>query len=90
MGVPVVSLRGDRHAARVGASLLAAVGFPGWVADSPGQYMHVAQSLMQDATHLAQTRLGLREQVRHSHLCQEESYTRAVEAAYDEMVVCKA
>ena len=90
MGVPVVSMRGDRHAARVGASLLSTVGFPEWVADAPGQYIHIAQSLAQDVTHLTKLRAVLRQQVRNSRLCQEESYTRAVEAAYDEMVVCKA
>jgi len=90
MGVPVVSLRGDRHAARVGASLLAAVGFPEWVADDPGEYIHIAQRLAQDTTGLAQLRLGLRQQVGESRLCQEESYTRAVETAYDEMMAAKA
>jgi len=90
MGVPVVSLRGDRHAARVGASLLAAVGFSEWVADTPAQYTQIAQHLAQDVTHLAQLRLALRQQVSRSRLCQEESYTRAVEAAYDEMIACMA
>jgi predicted O-linked N-acetylglucosamine transferase (SPINDLY family) len=45
MGVPVVTLEGDRHAARVGASLLAAVGHPEWVARSWSDYATVAAGL---------------------------------------------
>src|SRR5262249_1598679 len=38
MGVPVVSLRGDRHASRVGASLLTAVGLTSLIAETPQDY----------------------------------------------------
>ena len=38
MGVPVVTLRGDRHAGRVGASLLTQVGLMDWIAGSPEEY----------------------------------------------------
>jgi len=85
MGVPVVSLRGDRRCARVGASLLTAAGFPEWIADSPGQYVHIARSLAQDAARLTELRLQLREHVAKSRLCSGEDYARAVESAYDEM-----
>ena len=37
MGVPVVTLRGDRHAGRVGASLLTQVGLTNWIADSAAE-----------------------------------------------------
>jgi protein O-GlcNAc transferase len=85
MGVPVVSLCGDRHSARVGASLLSAVGFSEWIADTPAQYIQIAQRLTQDTDRLAQLRSGLREQILESRLCSERTYTKAVENAYDEM-----
>jgi protein O-GlcNAc transferase len=85
MGVPVVSLRGDRHSARVGASLLSAAGYIGWVADTPEQYIQIAHSLAQNTSHLVQLRSGLREQIRESDLCAAQTYARAVEDAYDEM-----
>ncbi len=48
MGVPVVALAGDRHAARVGASLLTAIGHPEWIAHSAGDYIRIAAALAVD------------------------------------------
>src|SRR5208283_2084439 len=45
MGVPVVTAVGDRHASRVGASLLGAVGHPEWVARDRDDYVRVAADL---------------------------------------------
>ncbi len=45
MGVPVVTLAGDRHASRVGASLLAAIGRPEWVARTWEEYAAIAADL---------------------------------------------
>jgi protein O-GlcNAc transferase len=57
MGVPVVTLAGDRHASRVGASLLTAVGRPEWIARSWDDYIAVAAAL---ATNPSQRRtIGL-------------------------------
>lgn len=89
MGVPVVSLRGDRHSARVGASLLAAAECNEWVADTEEQYVHIARALSQDRNHLAELRARLRERVRHSRLCAAADYTRAVESAYEAMYTAR-
>lgn len=85
MGVPVVSLHGDRHSARVGASLLTATGFPEWIADTPEGYIDVARTLSRDLAGLVEFRSGLRERVAQSRLCSSDEYTRAVEGAYEEM-----
>ena len=45
MGGPVVALRGERHSARVGASLLSAAGQPQWIAETPQDYVEIARSL---------------------------------------------
>jgi predicted O-linked N-acetylglucosamine transferase (SPINDLY family) len=45
MGVPVVTLAGDRHASRVGASLLTAVGHPEWIASDWSDYVQKAAAL---------------------------------------------
>ena len=85
MGVPVVTLVGDRHSARVGASLLTATGFPDWIADTSEHYVQIARSLAHDRGRLAGLRSQLRERVRQSPLCAAEKYARAVESAYEEM-----
>ncbi len=68
MGVPVVSLVGDRHMSRVGASLLSAVGHPEWLATAPEDYVRVAVALATDRESLAVTRAKLRSDLRSSPL----------------------
>jgi predicted O-linked N-acetylglucosamine transferase (SPINDLY family) len=85
MGVPVVTLAGDRHAARVGASLLTRVGLDELIADDPGTYVERAVALADDRARLGVLRAGLRDTVARSALCDAPGFTRALEAAYREM-----
>jgi protein O-GlcNAc transferase len=82
MGVPLVSLRGDRHAARVGASLLTAVRLPELIAETPEDYVGVAARLADDLDRLGALRAGLRQRVHSSPLCDGAGFARAVERAY--------
>lgn len=68
MGVPVVSLVGDRHMSRVGASLITAIGHPEWLAQTPDDYVSVALALAEDAEKLAEIRAGLRNDLQASDL----------------------
>jgi predicted O-linked N-acetylglucosamine transferase (SPINDLY family) len=68
MGVPVVTLAGDRHASRVGASLLTAVGHPEWIASSPGDYVKIATGLAADKERLRMLRSELRNEMMTSSL----------------------
>jgi protein O-GlcNAc transferase len=65
MGVPVVSHAGDRHAARVGASLMAAVGRADLVAESESAYLEIALLLAAEG---APPRWQLRQQMAASAL----------------------
>jgi predicted O-linked N-acetylglucosamine transferase (SPINDLY family) len=67
MGVPVVTLMGDRHVARVSGSLLTAIGRPEWIAQTPDDYVRIATQLAADPA-LASIRAGLRDQVKQSSL----------------------
>lgn len=84
MGVPVITLCGDRHASRVGASLLTAVGHSDWIAYSPADYVALAQRLAADLPKLAHTRARLREDLRRSilldHAGQAARFSEAIQS----------
>lgn len=82
MGVPVIALRGERHAGRVGASLLSAAGLEELVAESEDDYVARAQALAEDLPRLASLRQALRRRLEDSPLCDAAALARAVEAAY--------
>jgi predicted O-linked N-acetylglucosamine transferase (SPINDLY family) len=81
MGVPVVTLAGDRHAARVGAALLTRVGLPDLVACDFDSYCRAAVGLAADRGRLAKLRAGLRERMRNGPLGDATGLAAAVEAA---------
>ena len=82
MGVPVVTLKGERHASRVGASLLRTVGLEACVAESPEDYVLTAKLMAEHRGILKTTRRTLRETVLRSPLCDNKAHTRTLEDAF--------
>ncbi len=85
MGVPVVTLAGERHAGRVGTSILNRLGLPELVANTREEYVHIAVELAHDRDRLRQLRLGMRQRVQSSSLVDSVLITRSVEEAYRKM-----
>ncbi len=85
MGVPVVALRGDRHAGRVGASLLTQLGLNDLIAGSVEEYVEIAAALAGDPARLADLRRSLRPRMAASPLCDAPAFARKIEAAYRTM-----
>jgi protein O-GlcNAc transferase len=85
MGVPVVTMRGDRPYGRVGESLLTSVGLRELVADDPESYLTKALRLASDLPRLRELRLGLRDRMRTSKVCDARGFARAMERAYRRM-----
>jgi predicted O-linked N-acetylglucosamine transferase (SPINDLY family) len=79
MGVPVVTLIGDRHTGRVGFDLLTRVGLPDLAAPTTAAYVATATALALDLPRLRQLRVGLRERMRASPLCDAPGFARAFE-----------
>jgi protein O-GlcNAc transferase len=82
MGVPVVTMAGEAHAARVGASLLAAVGLDAeLVATSPDDYVERAVALAQDRDRLQRHRAELRPRLAASRLTDQTRFAGEFEQA---------
>ena len=87
MGVPVVSLVGERNLGRAGLSILNNVGLGELAAKDVDAYVETAMRLAQDQVRLAALRASLRERMRSSPLLDAEGYTRKVEQAFRDMWV---
>jgi predicted O-linked N-acetylglucosamine transferase (SPINDLY family) len=85
MGVPTLTLLGDRHAGRMVASVLTQVGLPEFITRTPEDFVARAVALAGDLERLARLRSGLRDQVKASSLGDTAGFTRQLEAAYREL-----
>jgi protein O-GlcNAc transferase len=85
MGVPVVTLRGDRHAGRVGASLLGQVGLTDLIGNSVEEYVEIAHALAGNPARLNELRRALRPRLAASPLCDGGAFARKTEAAFRRM-----
>jgi predicted O-linked N-acetylglucosamine transferase (SPINDLY family) len=85
MGVPVIALLGDRHSARVGASLLTRLGLEQLIARDPADYVERAVALAADPAALIELRQDLRPRFTASPLRDAAAFARSIEAAYRRM-----
>jgi predicted O-linked N-acetylglucosamine transferase (SPINDLY family) len=84
MGVPVVTLAGDKPVARAGASILSAANLGHLMAQSPEEYVRIATELASNVAALGELRQSLREKLRGSPLTDAPAFTRHLENAYRE------
>ena len=85
MGVPVITLPGDRPAARQTRSFLHQLGLDDLVASSPDSYVARAASLAGDPDRLIALRQSMRSRITSSPLCNGPLFTAALESAFREM-----
>jgi predicted O-linked N-acetylglucosamine transferase (SPINDLY family) len=81
MGVPVVTLAGQAHAGRVGASLLTHAGLGAWIAADPAAYVATALALARDTAALDDWRARLRGVIAEGPLTDADGYVRALTTA---------
>jgi predicted O-linked N-acetylglucosamine transferase (SPINDLY family) len=82
MGAPVVTLAGDRHASRMGLSMMNCVGLPEFVAKTADEYVEIASLMSRNLPRLAEIRAGMRDRLKASPLLDGAGYTRRLETAY--------
>jgi predicted O-linked N-acetylglucosamine transferase (SPINDLY family) len=85
MGVPAITLTGEKHAGRVGMSLLFCIGLSGMVAQNREGYLACASFLAGDVKQLSKLRKGLRPALARSPLCDGKTFTQTLENAYRDM-----
>jgi protein O-GlcNAc transferase len=86
MGTPVLGLRGDRHCARVGESILGHLGLAELLAETPDDYVRKAIALGHTPEKVADYGNSLRGRLRNSSLCDSAAFTAELERAYQKMI----
>jgi predicted O-linked N-acetylglucosamine transferase (SPINDLY family) len=85
MGVPVLTLAGDRYLSRQGVGLMMNMGLPEWIASDPDDYVGRAVSHAADLQGLAALRASLRERFVTSPVCDAKRFARNFELALEGM-----
>ena len=85
MGVPMITLEGNLHAARVGHAIMTGIGAPELVAGSLEDYIAKAVSLARDTGRIDDYRVRLRGMLKNSPLMDAKSFAVSIENAYFDM-----
>lgn len=85
MGIPVVTLVGETHVARMGLSILSTVGLTELIATTPEEYLNICINLANQKEHLQRLRATMRERLQASPLMDAASFTHHLETVYRAM-----
>lgn len=85
MGVPVVVLAGDRHAGRVGVSLLANSGLVELIAEDAVEYVRIARELANDPKRLLYLHSTLRHRIEKSALLDHDGMASKLQKEFRRM-----
>ena len=85
MGVPVVTLRGNRFIAHQGETILHAAGLEDWIAQDIDEYVAKALHFASDLNALTQLRATLRRQVFRSPVFDTKRFAANLEQAFRSM-----
>jgi protein O-GlcNAc transferase len=80
LGLPVLTLAGERSAGRSAASILGAIGLDDWIAGTADDYVRLALAHAADSARLAHLRATLRARLQNSPLMDEAGFARDMEA----------
>ena len=85
MGVPVITLLGDRHVGRVGASILTNIGLEDFIAHDINGYIELAVEMSSNLKYLMEIKTGLRKQMQNAPLSDGLSFAKDFEILYQDM-----
>ena len=78
MGVPIVSMVGASFKSRMGTGILHCLDRAEWLAETPEDYVRIAQGLAADVQALNTLRLGLRDAMESSALMREDLFNHSM------------
>jgi protein O-GlcNAc transferase len=82
MGVPAITMYGQRHASRMVASVLTTIGCQDWIARTREEYVTKAIALAGDLDKLAKYRRTLRQRMLDSPLCDGRGFAKKLDDLY--------
>jgi predicted O-linked N-acetylglucosamine transferase (SPINDLY family) len=82
MGVPVITLAGTCRAGRMGLEIMRNVQLDEFIADSEQAYCDKAIAAASDVKRLSELRLGMRERIKASPICDVTGFVSSLENAY--------
>jgi predicted O-linked N-acetylglucosamine transferase (SPINDLY family) len=85
MGVPVITLAGQRYIERQGASILNAINLDELITSTPEEYIIRAATLAKDYKRHVELKESLRERMTQSPLCNGRDMAEALEITYRKM-----
>ncbi|OGV31590.1 MAG: hypothetical protein A2020_15150 [Lentisphaerae bacterium GWF2_45_14] len=86
MGVPVITLKGDRYSENMGSSLLKALHLNAFISENINEYIAKAVNLAKSHDFLIDIRKSIRPLMASSSLCDSVSFTAALEEKYIEFL----
>ncbi len=85
MGVPVITLAGQRYIERQGASMLKAIGLEELISSTLEEYVNKTLELARDNKRRIELKTSLRKRVANSQLCNGCDLAKSLENVYREM-----
>jgi len=85
MGVPVITMFGNLHAGRVGASIMTHANLENLIAMGTDEYVNMAVKYANNTDYLVKLRNELRSKILRSALCDNNAFAKNIEKAYQEM-----
>jgi protein O-GlcNAc transferase len=82
MGVPTTTFVGDRHSARVGASIMTYSGFIELVSSNEAAFVSDTITLASQTERLSTLRKGMRARMQNSDLCNAKQFALQMEAIF--------
>ena len=87
MGIPILTLAGNRYASRIGQRLNHALNLPEWIAKDHDDYVKKAVQFSKDRKRLESLRKNMRTRIRESGISHQTQYVNSLEYAFRKLWV---